>query len=167
MRLHVFAVLAALSYTAGAITVTYNSSVLVPRLPVALTLLRESDGSCIVVSLASTQKHRLLQSYEDVAVERQLFGDASHHLVSNSEKLQLIGYEPSSLWTKAKELCLDLNPREGQDESYIISPDQHTFSSTRPFTSPELEMHPLVLSGPSDNRVDLTFFSDGCKLYPE
>ena len=29
--------------------------------------------------------------------------------------------------------------------------------------SPPLQMQPLIVSGPSRNRVDLVFFSDGCK----
>jgi hypothetical protein len=166
MRLHAlqFALISVLSCTASAVTVIYNSSLLsASRLPVVLTLLRESDGSCGVVSLASTQRHRLLQNYQDVLVERQLFKDISYnHLVSNSEKLQLYGYESHNLWTKAKELCPDLTAQEALGEFFHPNADQHTFLSTQPFTTPDLELHPLVLSGPSGNRVDLTFFSDGC-----
>ena len=29
---------------------------------------------------------------------------------------------------------------------------------------PPLEMVPLIISGPSTNRIDLVFFSDGCEL---
>lgn len=29
--------------------------------------------------------------------------------------------------------------------------------------SPSLQIHPLVVSGPSANRIDLVFFSDGCR----
>lgn len=30
---------------------------------------------------------------------------------------------------------------------------------------PPLEIRPLIVNGPSDNRVDLIFFGDGCALY--
>lgn len=37
-------------------------------------------------------------------------------------------------------------------------------SAPKPKTpSPPLEILPLIVSGPSDNRVDLVFFSDGCE----
>jgi len=37
--------------------------------------------------------------------------------------------------------------------------NEHVFSIPQP---PPLEMIPLIISGPSSNRVDLVFFSDGC-----
>ncbi len=44
-------------------------------------------------------------------------------------------------------------------------PDQETFeySGVEP---PPLEIEPLIISGPSSNRVDLVFFSDGCEPRP-
>ena len=149
---------------ASAVTVTYSSTSFGSKLPSALTLLRESDESCTVISLAITQRHRLLLDQQDVVVERKLFRDASpRHHVSSLEQVQFFGYEPDNLWTKAKELCPDLaSPEARGDFSQTIRADQHTFLTTRPSIKPELELYPLVLSGPSENRVDLTFFSDGC-----
>ncbi len=42
-------------------------------------------------------------------------------------------------------------------------PDQETLSGVEP---PPLEIEPLIISGPSSNRVDLVFFSDGCEPHP-
>lgn len=30
--------------------------------------------------------------------------------------------------------------------------------------APELEIRPLIVNGPSENRVDLIFFGDGCRF---
>ena len=160
-----FAVSLVLSRTVGSVTVTYNSSILPAKLPVAFTLSRDLDGSCTVISLVETQKHRLLLDYQDVVVETRLFKDAHHDNVPPSvEQLQLIGYVPHNLWAKAQELCSSfISAQEALGEfSRMIHIDQHTFSTTRPVKSPDQELHPLVQSGPSENRVDLTFFSDGC-----
>jgi hypothetical protein len=163
-RLHL-TVFPVVAYVTSALTVTYNSSELAPKPPVALTLLRESDISCTVVSFTKTQKHRLLLDHQHVAVQRKLFNDASDHdhLVSSVEQLQLIGYVPSNVWAKAQELCPNLIVPEALGNfSPVIHADQRTFEATPPVKNFDLELHPLVLSGPSENRVDLTFFSDGC-----
>ncbi|KAF8513772.1 IgA peptidase M64-domain-containing protein [Gautieria morchelliformis] len=47
----------------------------------------------------------------------------------------------------------------------MIHADQRTFEVAPPVKNSDLELHPLVLSGPSENRVDLTFFSDGYALH--
>ena len=158
-----YAVLFALSWVANAVTVTYNSSALPFKPPLALTLIRDRDDSCTVTSLVSTQKHRLLRDYQDVAMERKLFKDARHDFVSGIEQLQLIGYVPNNLWMIAQELCPDLtSAQEPLGNFSLMARTQHTFSATRLAKTTDLELYPLVQSGPSENRVDLTFFADGC-----
>ena len=133
-------------------TVTYNGSIFPAELPMAFNLIRDLDESCTVVSLVETQKHRPLLNYQ----ETRLFKNAHYDNVPPSvEKLQLIGYVPHNLQAKAQVvLKLHQCPRG--------SGRVHTFSTTRLIKSHDLELHPLEQSGPSENRVDLTFFSDGC-----
>lgn len=33
--------------------------------------------------------------------------------------------------------------------------------------SPSLDIRPLIVHGPAENRVDLVFFSDGCEPFPK
>jgi hypothetical protein len=154
VALSLFLPLLALSARAG----THGS--ITPLQPLAITLIRETNGSCTVVSLTDTQNHRLLSNCSDVVVETT----PARPGVS-SEKLQIIGYGIFNIWIRAKTICPDLATREAQGElSHIISHNQHVFSATRPTKQPQLEVHPLVVSGRSRNRVDLTFFSDGCEL---
>lgn len=141
---------------AGAST-TYNS--IDPLPPLALTLLREADGSCTVASLTETQNHRLLSNYGDVVVETMPIQQPNGAL----EKLQLISHAAPNIWNKAKAICPNLATLVAQDDfSHKIRHNQLVLG---PSTQPQLEVYPLVVSGSSRNRVDLTLFSDGCRTW--
>lgn len=90
----------------------------------------------------------------------------------------LMGWESASDKPSVKQLgnhAIDLNMESRRAGNLLVqgsqngfhgieydsSTDAHEISSEA--TPPPLEIIPLIISGPSTNRVDLVFFSDGCK----
>ncbi|KAF8505368.1 IgA peptidase M64-domain-containing protein [Hysterangium stoloniferum] len=127
-----------------------------------LSLLLETDGSCTLSSFGETQRHRLLVEIEDVIVERRqselpILYDGHPATV---EQLRLFGYSPSHVWSKAEELCTTIQAEGVQSTFDGLYETQQVLSTLEN----DLEVFPLVVSGPSENRVDIVFFSDGYTL---
>jgi len=99
----------------------------------------------------------------EIALEGEGYWQRLRYLSDDLELLSLralshCGYDPSY---------------PDQPELKLVKPDVHAASEQIILTSeprrrddaPLLEVHSLIQSGPSSNRVDLTFFSDGCKFF--
>ena len=84
--------------------------------------------------------------------------------------MRLYAEEEDTLWIEARMLC---NAFEGTEQRSggTITPendikDQFPLASppkTPVPPPPPMTLTPLLVSGPSENRVDLVFFGDGCK----
>jgi hypothetical protein len=142
---------------------------------------RLDTGLCTHTSLRQTiQQHKDLET-QDVVEERSLFtprGERAHRVQGegNWERLRYFFRDRHSLWTRALGLCgpestwsqtmlvdseeLFTTPGHQNKQSHFYLSDK---SSKQSEDTPLIELIPLVQTGPSSNRVDLTFFSDGCE----
>lgn len=133
---------------------------LADKRPTELILERDSTGSCSFVAFRDTQVVRKLPE-GDVHVTKR---DA----MNGGERLNLVSYQEEAVWSKARELCTVLpTPEEAYFSGSPIGSDAQRVLSAyiikdRPVKSPPLKIEPLIQSGPTNNRVDLVFFSDGC-----
>ena len=88
-------------------------------------------------------------------------------LPTGEERTQYITADESRAWTHAVQLCGD---RANWNFQVLTDPSVTTLHVVQGATSvpaqvdpPPLDIEPLITSGDSSNRVDLVFFSDGCK----
>ena len=138
-------------------TLTWAFSLPQPKKPSELVVLRDEGLRCTVLSFRETQ------------ILRGVTGDAvyttSLATVEGRQRVSYVSYDVSAIWNKAHLECAnDLTEGlwvEGVEDV------QHTFHTSTSIRGgvppPELKVSPLVVSGPSSNRVDLVFFSDGCE----
>lgn len=147
-----------------AATVLANPVEPAPRIeqPVELILLRDRDQTCNVLALRHTQHIRGLHPGL-VHTER---------LPANNgqERVSFIAEDEELLWSAALQDCAKgLNQTcqgawgsKNVPEQSIMSSSQELSQCAFDKTPPPLVIKPLIQSGPSTNRVDLVFFSDGC-----
>ena len=132
------------------------------NLPFELQVIRgAATRECQVISFRKTQ------------IIRGLGPDESHvaslRTVSGDEKLSIISYREDALWTRAASLCEDserVNRVVGRPSTVMVNRVEGQKILSDNVLSPAyppLEIFPLINSGSSANRVDLVFFSDGCK----
>lgn len=131
--------------------------------PFELQLIRNTEtGACNPISLRDTQTVRGLR-------------DDSAHITKLStstgdEKVSIIAYDKAILWERATSLCgsdwPQVHDTQSPQANYALQEVLHPASAvvaTHIAPTPALEIYFLGESGPSSNRVDLVFFSDGCK----
>lgn len=133
--------------------------------PWELTLKQSlSSGECTFFSLRQVQQYRDLVSIPS---------EDQHHVIRHEDKLSLgfevvnvVGYDRDRVKDKAVEICgSELSGSIAEEHGkYEGGGDQVTLGLPVKINSevPKLEIEPLLESGPSNNRVDLVFFSDGC-----
>ena len=127
----------------------------VPR-PYELTVHRSTDSrQCTYLALRQTQIFRALPT-------------AGHEkrkmLHTGEERFEFIHAQQENVWERAVALCGDPASWDFPtliDSSLSLGPGISASSYVDP---PELAIEPLITSGDSSNRVDLVFFSDGCRL---
>lgn len=126
------------------------------RRPFKLSIERE-ESNCKVLSLGRTQHHKGLSDEPGHYI--------TEHRRNAPHRIDLFAYDSDLLWQQTMGLC---NPQKDQVQAH----NQKVFSdigqleddSALRDSSPSLRVEPLIKSGPSGNRVDLVFFSDGCKF---
>ena len=141
----------------GFATLTYAFSLPQPKRPSELVVLRDEDLRCTVLSFRETQ---VLRGVTDDAVYT-----TSLATIEGGQRVSYVSYDASAIWDKARSECANDLTEELWAEG--VEDVQHTFhastGSRGVVPPPELKVSPLVVSGPSSNRVDLVFFSDGCE----
>ena len=132
------------------------------KLPYELQIVRDTiTRECQVITFRKTQIIRGL-GVEDSHV-------TSLRTVSGDEKLSIISYREDALWIRAASLCKDgawtdrLVGHSSVVTSNEVEGQEIVFHNVLSPAYPPLEIFPLINSGSSANRVDLVFFSDGCK----
>jgi hypothetical protein len=138
--------------------------------PFELVLAVHEGSKCSVVAVRHTQHHKGLSSNEP-----------RHYVVEKSrkpargldEQLHIFAFHQEVLWARlgALSICNDIL----WDKSVPLGPNEiSTEAPQRVLSSipvdgvdwkahvPPLHIERLIESGPSNNRVDLVFFADGC-----
>jgi len=134
-----------------------------------LSLYVLSDSRCIATPPRVVQMHKGLT--DKVRIVTEDIGPSEHdHSHVTTRLVRLYAEKEETLWIEAYKFCIAFEDAE-QDSSGTIALENHvkdqvTLASTptRPLPPPpRLTLTPLLVSGPSENRVDLVFFGDGCK----
>jgi hypothetical protein len=153
------------------------SQVTSPKQTFELVIHRNlADDVCTYTSLSKTQMHKDLTG-QKVVSQRDLFTLRGERLHANdvdaknaSERVKLYSYDLNTLLDRARGLCGPEHAWTHQTHLTALSNDalneywdnQKHFNAASKDSEIDLEVVPLVVSGPSSNRVDLTFFADGC-----
>jgi len=143
------------------------------RKPLELVLQLREDR-CSLISLRLTQQHRGLLNAPFVQESRRhLVGpkpssDEQHDMLYfyyYSENSSQVKHHVSSLCLNGvQEITWDLDVRDYAQQilGHPIEWRDSVRSGLNRKDVPPLLVRPLIVSGPSENRVDLVFFSDGC-----
>lgn len=144
-----------------------------PR-PWEFTLKQDiKDGNCTLFSIRQVQQYRDLALSIPSPPIFQPKGDL--HIIRYDpdptlgiEIVKVVGYDRGKVEDKAKALCgrtelWDLYETHQQQEQVTLRLRGVDNAGVEP---PPLEIEALIESGPSNNRVDLVFFSDGCTSCP-
>ena len=131
--------------------------------PLELIVLRDRDETCNVVTLRRTQRLRGL-------LPEQVY---THRLPasSNRERVSFVAEREDLLWSAASQQCGHAfqqtcgvkNIDAGALQQAVLSAGKTPCFELSPTPAPPLSVKPLIQSGDSSNRVDLVFFSDGCR----
>lgn len=107
------------------------------------------EGQCTNLSFRDTQRHR------DVPLNGSLVERSK-----TRDLVRIYGYDRDSMLLELSTICDDY---ASVKQTVLASADSFTLPLSPPLPPPPpLTIKPLIISGPSDNRVDLVFFSDGC-----
>ncbi|KDQ62041.1 hypothetical protein JAAARDRAFT_29945 [Jaapia argillacea MUCL 33604] len=140
--------------------------------------------SCVSLYFRETQPHKGLPLDLGAYISHRLpsplspGGGYPRDPASQSEITKYLSFNKTLLWSKALDVCghpstwsqsifLDENL---VDDNIDLAKTQQVLTSPVPPSGsvidrvPSLDIVPLILSGPSANRVDLVFFSDGYTL---
>ena len=90
--------------------------------------------------------------------------------LNGKERLSIIAHGDTTAWADARSLCAFLgewNSLDAQESTFqeVLTIASPLVADGGPIKSPPLKIEPLILSGPSNNRVDLVFLSDGCTCF--
>ncbi|KAH8085940.1 IgA peptidase M64-domain-containing protein [Cristinia sonorae] len=125
--------------------------------PKELILERDpNSGSCSTIAFRDTQVFRNLEQGESHVSKLKT--------VHGLERLSVIAHDDTTVLNKAYSLCSDFEalPEPGDRLSGTAPNAQEVLSPPEADgRKPKLKIEPLLRSGPSNNRVDLVFFSDG------
>lgn len=141
-----------------------------PR-PYQLTLRRDSNTSlCDIVSFRETQLHKSLLPATSGQIIRQHNVVPSAGSLGNVEIIRFLSYNTNNLWLRVQLECsnddlLFVGPTGNGFETQVAFGDQGVHGILLDVPVPPLEVVSLLQSGPSDNRIDLAFFSDGCAFH--
>jgi hypothetical protein len=114
---------------------------------------RAIDGECTWVAI------RLRQTYKGSVWHDVRFVDARGQHVEESAAV----VEQHQLWfAEGKNARMQEAVRAMCGERALVRGAQAVFS----VPAPALRVEPLIMSGPSNNRVDLTFLANGCMRLP-
>lgn len=144
-----------------------------------LQIHRTGPGSaCSLVALHKTQTHKdlLVDNAEVVVSSSQRFyhGESTN---GNSDTFeQHFSLDAHLLWDIATAECgslsattVHLGAEVPTDDFQVLHGESGQTVLAEPWhalpPAPELEVVPLIKSGPSANRIDFVFFGDGCKLH--
>ena len=137
-----------------------------------MTLYIRSDGRCIATPPRTVQMHKGLTDNVRIVTEAiEAIGPSEDdHPRGMTRLVRLYAEEEETLWMEARMLC---NAFEGTEQhpGGTIPPENYingqfalaNTPKTPPLRPPPMTLTPLLVSGPSENRVDLVFFGDGCK----
>lgn len=131
--------------------------------------------TCTFTSLQDTQIHKRLGS-EQLVLEEATYterGELAPEGEGHWQRLRYLSDDLELLSLRALSHCGHGPSHLDQPGVKFAKPNVHAASGQNILTSeskrrddtPPLEVHSLIQSGPSSNRVDLTFFSDGCKFF--
>ena len=154
-----------------------------PKNPLRLEIQRIGlSGPCTYLALQQTQLHKDLFG-DDVVVESGTVfrGEHHHHVPGEDETyIRYFSFDAESLWVEAEAQCgsyttwsfsayiapdLSAVPRTPQSvDAQIRIGIEPQYTAVKPLPpAPNLEITPLIITGPSSNRIDFVFFGDGCK----
>ncbi|KIK48057.1 hypothetical protein CY34DRAFT_798682 [Suillus luteus UH-Slu-Lm8-n1] len=135
-----------------------------PR-PYQLTLRRDTNtSSCDIVSFGETQLHKSLLPATSGQIIRQHNVVPSAGSLGNMEIIRFLSYNTNELWLRVQLECSNddlLFVGPNGFETQVSFGDQGVHGILLDVPVPPLEVVSLLQSGPSDNRIDLAFFSDG------
>lgn len=144
------------------------------RSPIEVTIFKPSSRECVFFSRRSVQTHRGLDHAPFVLEQHGLIlhptTGANH---DRDIRFRLYFYEENEnlayheLAPHCGEDFATTNRKPFQTPVVMNQLDDmlltiHHEGPREHLTPPPLEIRPLFISGPSENRVDLVFFSDGC-----
>lgn len=120
------------------------------------------DGRCEVRTLLPTQLHKDVVNSDSAHLERQILSiDAED---DEAVLLKVYGYETLAMLRLLEDECphgITATPvMSGSVPQFRMKNSMEHMKPLPP--APPLKITPLHSSGPSSNRVDLVFFSDGC-----
>lgn len=163
--------------------VVVSKGILSDPLPFELNIYRstqtDSTTGCSFISVRQTQRETGRSDVPGYYIsERSPVPEFGSDLTPG-ERLHVFAYDEGLLWSRAQWLCgNDIIPdhvitTKSADKtlssSLVTSQDVLTSQRDLPIqddvnfrTDPPLHIQPILVSGPSHNRVDLVFFSDGC-----
>ena len=117
--------------------------------------IEQERSNCNVLSFGRTQHHKGLSD------------EPGHYIVesrrNSPHRFDLLSYDSNLLWKKTRALCNFREDLQIHNQKVFSDLGLDNDSALRD-SSPSLRIEPLIQSGPSGNRVDLVFFSDGCEL---
>ncbi|KAG9019278.1 hypothetical protein FRB90_004547 [Tulasnella sp. 427] len=143
------------------------------RSPVEITAIKSSGGGCSLISRRFVQTHRELEHAPFVLEQQRLALDSGSRTTPDRDlRLRLYFYEENedlafshfvphcedgvaSTNRKTFQTPVVIDQLNGQ---FLANQDMHLSGQIKPVP---LEIRPLFVSGPSENRIDLVFFSDG------
>lgn len=137
--------------------------------PYQLTLRRETNtiSSCDIVSFGETQLHKSLLPATSGQVIRQHNAVPSAGSLGDKEIIRFLSYNTNELWLRAQLECsndlsfVGLSGLSGLETQVSFRDQGVLHGIILDVPVPPLEVVSLLQSGPSDNRIDLAFFSDG------
>ena len=128
-----------------------------------------SDGRCITTPPRTVQMHKGLT--DKVRIVTEDLGLFEHiHLRVMTRLLRLYAEKEEWLWIEVRTLCNAFEDAE-QQSSHALALENEARNQFLLANAPKLPLPPppsmtltpLLVSGPSENRVDLVFFGDGCR----
>ena len=128
-----------------------------------------SDGRCIPTPPRTVQMHKGLT--DTVRVVTEDIGPSEHvHSSGMTRLLRLYAEKEEWLWMEARMLCNAFEDA-GQHSNRTLALESEVRDQFLLASAPEpplpppptMTLTPLLVSGPSENRVDLVFFGDGCE----
>jgi hypothetical protein len=132
------------------------------RRPFELILAIPEDSGCSVLSVRQTQHHKGLSEQ----LGNHVIEISRNTMTKLDRQVRIFAFDQEVLWSQARSICgneiappgptqIPIEHRQKFLKKPIDDDDWLT-------PAPPLHVERLVESGPSNNRVDLVFFADGC-----
>ena len=129
-----------------------------------LSAIKSRQGFCEVVSFKPAQWHRHVQATEETYIEHQILPlEPNGHV---NTLVRVYGSTYIVLMDRLRTECLHIEGSHSLWEQLLLDNGAVGIEGFAPLpTPPILTITPLHMSGPSENRIDLVFFADGCEYY--